>query len=169
MCRYFTCCSLFDPFCFCFRRPSYCFRPSRYSATASLDGFFSRRKSLCYSGPWKWAAWMKMRGDWGDEAPVRDLSPWGERGTDRLQSLLRDVQRILLLTFLGEKVNNPIQPKLTGKKKLLLSGTETIYLQKILSSIPETLTLHSFTVLFFDLPLSPIINSITKGSKWFRI
>lgn len=42
MCRAFTCCSLFDPFCFCFRRPSYGFRPSRYSATASLDGFFSK-------------------------------------------------------------------------------------------------------------------------------
>lgn len=49
---YFTCCSLLDPFCFCFRRPSYCFRPSRYSATASLDGFFSRgEKALRYSSP----------------------------------------------------------------------------------------------------------------------
>lgn len=45
---YFTCCSLFDPFCFRFRRPSYGFRPSRYSATASLDGFFSRgEKKSC--------------------------------------------------------------------------------------------------------------------------
>lgn len=39
---YFTCSSLLDPFfCFCFRSSSYFFRPSRYSATASLDGFFS--------------------------------------------------------------------------------------------------------------------------------
>lgn len=59
--RYFTCCSLLEPFCFCFRRPSYCFRPSRYSATASLDGFFSRGESLyviqvCESGQdgWRW-------------------------------------------------------------------------------------------------------------------
>lgn len=49
---YVTCCSLLEPFCFCFRRPSYCFRPSRYSATASLDGFFSRgEKASCYSCP----------------------------------------------------------------------------------------------------------------------
>lgn len=37
-----TCCSRVEPFFnFCFLRSSYFFRPSRYSATASLEGFLS--------------------------------------------------------------------------------------------------------------------------------
>lgn len=81
-----TCCSLLDPFCFRFRRPSYCFRPSRYSATASLDGCFSGGESLYVihvneggKDVWGW-------GEIGVLKRVSDLTPPGQRWTDRLQS-----------------------------------------------------------------------------------
>lgn len=85
-----TCCSLLDPFCFCFRRPSYCFRPSRYSTTASLDGCFSGGESLYVihvneggKDVWGW-------GEIGVLKRLGDLTPRGQRWTDRLQSASED-------------------------------------------------------------------------------